>query len=254
MTSLTTTADTDMPDGGTDDASAPVSPIRRFAPIGLMVAALIAFFVFDGPSYLNMETLRANRDVLAGFVADNLLLALLVFTLAYAVMTATSIPGGLVMSIMGGFLFGAVTGTLAIVTGATIGATALFFAARTALGETLRAKVSSGNLAKFEAGLKENELSYLFVLRLIPILPFFLVNIAPALFDVKTRNYVLSTFFGIIPGSFVFASVGNGIDAVFDAGGEAQLSGLFFQPQVILPIVGLIVLALVPVAYKRFKS
>ena len=97
-------------------------------------------------------------------------------------------------------------------------------------------------------------MSYLFILRLIPAFPFFIVNIVPALFDVKLRNYVLSTFFGIIPGALVYASVGAGVGAIFDAGGEVKLSGLMTQPKVIGPILGLIALSLLPILYKKFKG
>ena len=237
----------------TEETSKPASPLKRFAPLAVIAAGLALFFALDGPSYINMDTLRDNREVLAGFVQDNLVIALLGFMALYAVLVAISFPGASILTLVGGFLFGAFTGTAAVVIGATLGATAVFFAAKTALGASLRDKLGSGKLAKFEAGLKDNELSYLFILRLVPLFPFFLVNVAPALFNVKTRNYVLSTFFGIIPGSFVYASVGNGIGAVFDSGGEANLSGLMFQPQVILPILGLMVLALIPVIYKRVK-
>jgi len=241
------------------DAPAPDSPLRRFAPLAVIAITLVLFFVFDGPSYFNMETLRENREVLSVFVKDNALLAFAGFIALYAVLTGISFPGASILTIVGGFLFGAFAGTAAVVVGATIGATAVFFAAKTALGASLREKLGPNSkgeskLAKFEEGLRDNELSYLFILRLVPIFPFFLVNVAPALFDVKTRNYILSTFFGIIPGSFVYASVGNGIGAVFDRGEDANLSGLMFQPQVILPIIGLILLALIPVIYKRMKS
>ena len=109
-------------------------------------------------------------------------------------------------------------------------------------------------MQKFEAGLKENEFSYMFILRLIPAFPFFIVNIVPALFDVKLRNYMITTLLGIIPGSLVYASVGNGIGAVFDQGGEVQLSGLMLQPKVILPIVGLILLSLLPIIHKKIRA
>ena len=228
------------------------SPLKRFAPLAVIAAGLALFFALDGPSHINMDTLRDNREVLAAFVENNHVIALLGFTALYAVLVAISFPGASILTLVGGFLFGTVAGTAAVVVAATLGATAVFFAAKTALGASLRDRLGSGKLAKFEEGLRDNELSYLFILRLVPLFPFFLVNVAPALFNVKTRNYVLSTFFGIIPGSFVYASVGNGIGAVFDRGGEADLGGLMFQPQVILPIVGLILLALVPILYKRF--
>lgn len=227
------------------------SGLKRFLPIGVIVAALALFFALGGPEYVSLESLKENRALLAGFVSDNLIVAVLGFITLYAVLTAISFPGASFLSIFGGFLFGTLLGGSAIVIGATIGATGIFLAARYALGDSL-SKKAGPYMQKFEEGLKENELSYLFILRLIPAFPFFMVNIVPALFDVKLRNYVLSTFFGIIPGCFVYASVGAGAGAVLDQGGELQLGGLMTQPKILLPVAGLITLSLLPIIYKKF--
>ncbi|MGB6231467.1 MAG: VTT domain-containing protein [Litorimonas sp.] len=226
---------------------------KRLLPPGVIAAALGLFFALGGPDYVSLESLRENRETLAALVADNFWLVWIGFVALYATLVGISFPGAGFLSIFGGFLFGTVTGALGIVIGATVGATAIFLAARYAFGDALAAKAGP-YMKKFEAGLKENELSYLFILRLIPAFPFFIVNIVPALFDVRLRNYVLSTFFGIIPGSLVYASVGAGVGAIFDAGGEVQLSGLMLQPAVIGPILGLIALSLLPILYKRFKG
>ncbi|MEM7728380.1 MAG: VTT domain-containing protein [Pseudomonadota bacterium] len=111
---------------------------------------------------------------------------------------------------------------------------------------------NQGRFARSRSFLVMN--SYLFILRLIPAFPFFIVNIVPALFDVRLRNYVISTALGIIPGSLVYASVGAGVGAIFDAGGDVQLSGLMLQPAVIGPILGLIALSSLPILYKKFKG
>ncbi len=232
---------------------APKSAIKRFAPLIVIVAALGAFFALGGPKYINMDFLRENRDTLSAFVESNFIVAVIGFMALYAVLTAISFPGASFLSIFGGFMFGTFVGGSAIVIGATIGATALFLAARYAFGDVL-SKKAGPYMKKFEAGLKENELSYLFILRMIPAFPFFIVNIVPALFDVKIRNYIISTFLGIIPGCFVYASVGAGIGAIFDTGGEVKLSGLMTQPKVIGPILGLVALALLPVIYKKIKK
>ena len=241
------------------DAHTPETPEakplwRRLLPLGVIALGLALFFALGGPGYINIDALRDNRDVLAAFVSDNFVVAIIGFIAIYATLTAISFPGAWVLSVVGGFLFGTWVGGFAIVTGATIGAVALFLAARSAFGDVLRRRFDGELLRKFQKGLQDNELSYLFILRLVPLFPFLLVNIAPALFDVKLRNYIIATFFGIIPGALVYASVGNGIGAVFDRGEDANLSGLMFQPSVILPIIGLIALALVPVIYKRVKS
>ena len=236
-----------------DEAQSPKSPLKRFAPLIIIALALAAFFALGGPKYFNIETLRDNREALAAFVEGNFVLAIGGFILLYAVLVGISFPGASILSLFGGFMFGTLAGTLGIVIGATLGATAIFLAARYAIGDSLRQKAGP-YMAKFEDGLKENEFSYMFILRLIPAFPFFIVNIVPALFDVKLRNYVLTTFFGIIPGSLVYASVGAGVGAIFEQGGEVKLSGLMLQPKVILPILGLIALSLMPIIYKKFKA
>ncbi len=120
------------------------------------------------------------------------------------------------------------------------------------VGDALRARAGP-KLRKLEEGFGENAFSYMLVLRLVPIFPFFLVNLAPAFLGVRLGTYVLATFIGIMPGTFVFASLGNGLGAVFDAGREPDL-GLIFEPQIIGPILALALLALVPVVYRRFAG
>jgi uncharacterized membrane protein YdjX (TVP38/TMEM64 family) len=226
---------------------------KRLLPLGIIGAALAVFFALGGPDYVSMDSLRDNREFLSGLVANNFVLVMLGFIATYAVLVAISFPGAGFLSIFGGFLFGTLTGGFANVIGATIGATSIFLAARYAFGDAL-SKKAGPYMQKFEKGLKENELSYLFILRLIPAFPFFIVNIVPALFDVKIRNYMLSTFFGIIPGALVYASVGAGVGAIFDSGGEANLAGLMFQPKVFGPILGLIALSLLPIIYTTIKG
>lgn len=241
-------------DAETPDATPASKPLwKRLLPLALIGAALAAFFAVGGPDYVSMDSLRENREFLTGLVADNFVLVLLGFITTYAVLVAISFPGASFLSIFGGFLFGTLVGGFGIVVGATLGATGIFLAARYAFGDAL-SKKAGPYMKKFEKGLKENELSYLFILRLIPAFPFFIVNIVPALFDVKIRNYMLSTFFGIIPGALVYASVGAGIGAIFDQGGEANLGGLMLQPMVIGPILGLITLSLIPILYKKIKG
>jgi uncharacterized membrane protein YdjX (TVP38/TMEM64 family) len=139
-----------------------------------------------------------------------------------------------------------------VVIGATCGATALFLAARTALGDYLRARAGS-TIKRMEEGFRQNALSYLLVLRLIPLFPFFLVNLVPAFLGVSLPVYVVGTFFGIIPGTFVFALIGAGLGSVFDSMQEFSLQGAL-TPQVIVALVGLAILSLIPVAYKYWKS
>jgi uncharacterized membrane protein YdjX (TVP38/TMEM64 family) len=226
--------------------------LSRLWPLALLLTGLAGFFAFDLDNYLSFETLRENRVVLTEWTAANQRLAILVYALIYIAVVAFSLPGGAVMTISGGFLFGVVYATLVTVIAATIGATLLFLAARTALGDILRAKAGRA-IRSMEAGFRENELSYMFVLRLVPLFPFFLVNLAPAFLGVSLRTYVIATLFGIIHGTFVYALVGNGLGAVFDAGGTPDL-GVIFKAEILLPILGLALLALVPVIYKRLQG
>ena len=237
----------------TETSPSPKSGLKRFAPLIVIGVALSAFFALGGPDYVSIESLKNNRETLTALVANNFVLAIAGFIALYAVLTAISFPGASLLSIFGGFLFGTIVGGSAITVGATLGATGIFLAARYAIGDSLSQKAGP-YMKKFEAGLKENEVSYLFILRLIPAFPFFIVNIVPALFDVKLRNYVLTTFFGIIPGCFVYASVGAGIGAIFDAGEDVKLGGLMTEPKILLPILGLMALAALPIIYKKFKA
>lgn len=237
-----------------DETPAPRRPalLKRALPLVVLVAGLGAFFALDLDVYFSLEALKQNRESLQMFVAENGFLAILAFAGLYAVVVAFSLPGGAIMTLAGGFLFGTIVGGMTVVVGATIGATALFLIARTALGDVLRAKAGPF-LTKMEDGFRENAMSYLLVLRLVPLFPFWLVNLVPAFLCVPTGTYVIGTFFGIIPGTFVFASVGNGLGALLDAGQDPNL-GIIFQPNVLGPLIALALLSLVPVAYKKYQA
>jgi uncharacterized membrane protein YdjX (TVP38/TMEM64 family) len=236
------------------DRSAPgrASVVRRLLPLAVLLATIGAFFALGLHHYLSFETLHQHREQLLALVRQHPLPAPLGFMAVYAAVIALSVPGGAVLTIAGGFLFGILAGTLYVVVAATLGATIVFLIARTALGDALRAKAGP-RIRRMEEGFREDALSYLLVLRLIPLFPFWLVNIVPAFLGMPVRTYVLGTAIGIIPGSFVYASVGNGLGAVFDAGGTPDL-GIIFKPMILLPIVGLAVLALLPVAYRKFRA
>jgi uncharacterized membrane protein YdjX (TVP38/TMEM64 family) len=238
-------------------ADTPASPSKPFSlgrlvPLLILVAGLVVFFALGLQRYISFEVLRENREALLTWVQQKGLLAGLIYIVIYAVAVAFSLPGGAVMSITGGFLFGTVWGSLYILIGATLGATALFIIAKTALGDVLRAKAGPW-LQKMEAGFRENALSYLLVLRLVPLFPFFVVNLVPAFLGVSLGTYVLGTFFGIMPGVVVFASVGAGLGSIFDAGEAFSASGIL-TPQILTALIGLAVLALIPVVYKKIKA
>lgn len=236
------------------EAQSTAKPLwKRLLPLVVIFGVLAAFFAFDLGQYFSQDFLRENRESLLAFKDANFALMLIGFILVYAVVASLPFPVASFLTIFGGFLFGTFLGGAAAIFGATLGATALFIAVKYAFKDVFEQKFGKYT-GKFEAGLKENELSYLFILRLIPAYPFFVPSIVLALFDIRVRNFFLTTLFGIVPGTLVYASIGNGIGAVFDAGGEAQLSGLLTKPAVILPILGLILLSLIPIAYKKFAK
>jgi uncharacterized membrane protein YdjX (TVP38/TMEM64 family) len=225
---------------------------KRFLPVILLAAGFAAFFLFGLNDYLTYQALVDNRDWLQQQVAEHAVIAFLAYIAVYGVVVAFSIPGGTVMTLAGGFLFGTLLGGSLTVIAATLGSVAVFLAARSAVGGALRAK-AGGALDKMEKGFQENALSYLLVLRLVPIFPFFIVNIVPALLGVPLRIYALGTLVGIIPGTFVYAFVGAGLGSILDRG-ETPDFGIIFDPAVLLPLVALSLLALLPVAYRRFKK
>lgn len=223
----------------------------RYLPLGLIAIAAATVFATGAHQFLSLETLREHRTSLEAFVENRLLAAVAAFALAYIAVTALSLPGATLMSVIGGFLFGPMLGTFVVVSAATIGAAIIFVAAKTAFGDALRRRAGPF-VQKMEEGFRRNAFSYLLLLRLMPLFPFFIVNIAPALFNVKLRTFVLATLIGIIPGAFAFVSAGNGLGAVLDSGGELNLVGLLRQPAVLTPIIALSLLAIAPNAMRAF--
>jgi uncharacterized membrane protein YdjX (TVP38/TMEM64 family) len=226
--------------------------LRRLWPLLVLVLAVALCFALGGPEYLSFESLRAHRAWLMHAVAERPVLSALVFMAVYFLAVTLSVPTGAVLTVFGGFLFGQVYGTVLTVVSATLGATALFLIARSTLGDALRSRAGPW-LTRMERGFAEGALSYLLVLRLVPLFPFVVVNLVPAFLGVPLSTYVLATFVGIIPGSFVFASVGAGLGSVFESGGSFSPAEVL-TPQVVTALVGLAVLALLPVAYRKLRA
>ncbi len=228
----------------------------RFLPIALIAAGLALALVFRVHEWVSLETLHAQGQALDRFVAANLGAALAIYILIYIAAVTISLPGASVLTLSGGFLFGAWLGGAAAWLGASIGATLIFLAARTAFGDALRARAGSW-LEKLRDGFRDNAFSYLLVLRLTPVAPFFIVNVAPAFFNVKLRDYVLATMLGMIPGVFVYAAVGAGLHAALATGAHADPSeaarAIFLQPAVYGPIIALIALAFVPIVVRALR-
>lgn len=225
------------------------APWRRLWPIALLLGGLGLAYALGLHRLLSFDSLAEHRAALVGWVAARPLPAALGFVLAYVAVVAFSLPGGAVMSLAGGFLFGALIGTALIVPAATAGACLLFLGARHALGRTLAAR-GGATLERISAALRRDGFWYLLSLRLLPVVPFWLANLAPALAGMPLGSFALATAIGIIPGSVVFAGIGAGLGEVFDRGGRPDL-GLILTPPILLPLVGLAALSLVGAWWRR---
>jgi uncharacterized membrane protein YdjX (TVP38/TMEM64 family) len=214
--------------------------------LALFVGALGAFFALGGQKYLTLDTIKSNRDALLDFTRDHRLAMIGIALLVYTVAVACSVPGAVVLSLTCGFLFGRWLGSGVIIAAATLGATLVFLAARYLIADWARSRM--GPLGqKINEGFSENAFNYLLFLRLVPAFPFFLVNLAPAFTNIKVSTYVLATAIGIVPGSFVFANLGETLGTI------DSLSGLVSK-ETLLAFALLGVLALVPVVIKKLKS
>jgi uncharacterized membrane protein YdjX (TVP38/TMEM64 family) len=224
----------------------------RLLPAIALAAGLVAFFALGLHNYVSLDTLRDHRMELEAFVTGHLFLAGGLFTLIYAIATAISIPGALFLTIAGGLLFGTVLGTALTVLGATVGATILFITARSTFGGALRGRVGSW-AERMAEGFRGNAFNYLLVLRLVPLVPFFVVNLVPAFLGVPLRTYVVATLIGITPGALVYANVGAGFGDILSMEGPFSPSNVL-TPKVVAALCGLAALSLLPVAYKQLKG
>ncbi|MDP2410120.1 MAG: TVP38/TMEM64 family protein [Pseudolabrys sp.] len=242
--------------------------IRRFWPVIGLVLLAGAVYLAIGRSGISLEALVDHRLAIDRLVEDHRIVAVLAFLALYILVVVASVPGATVLTLTGGFLFGLVTGGLAAVVGATVGATLIFLVARSAFGEPLLRRAGP-RAAKLAQGFRDDAFSYLLFLRLVPAFPFFLVNLVPAFAGVRLGPFVAATAIGIIPASFVYAFAGTGLDSIISAqaatfrscraAGRADCA-MTFNPwdvltsQMLLAMLALGLLALVPVAVKRLRA
>ncbi|WP_409201395.1 TVP38/TMEM64 family protein [Leisingera sp. M658] len=236
-----------------DQPAAKPGMARHLPLIAVAVVALIGAVTLK--DYLSFDTLRDNREALMAFRDQNYLGLVALFMGLYIVIVLFSLPGAAVASVTGGFLFGLAAGTAVNVISATIGAAGIFLAARWGLGAALTARMEAaeGRVQMLKQALRENEVEVLLLLRLVPAVPFFVANLLPALVGVKFRNFLWTTAAGIIPGAIVFTWIGVGVGSVFDRGEDPDLS-LLWEPHVIGPILGLCVLAAMPILVKSVRG
>ncbi len=236
-----------------NETSATASSAKRMVPlIVIAIVAIIGFFTLR--DYLSFEALRDNRAALLLWRDSNFALAAIGFIAIYITIVAFSLPGAAITSLTGGFLFGLFPGVLFNMTGATIGAVLIFLAARFGFGERLSRKMdnASGLTGKIKAGLAENEISFLLLMRLVPAFPFFVANLVPALVGTSLFRFAWTTFIGIIPGALVYTWVGSGLGEVF-ARGETPNLGIIFEWPILGPILGLCALSVLPIILKKFR-
>ena len=272
---------------------------RRLIPVAVLLLGLALFLLLDLERYFSFEMLGRHHATLTSWVAAHMALAEILFVVAYALVVAFSLPIAVIITPVGGFLFGMWLGALLSVIGATIGSVAVFLAARTAFYDLFHARAgeavdraqgavadpAAGDahtpgedrhpghaadpdarqqhrdaaargraaLARLEDGVRRDSFSYLLFLRLVPVFPFWLVNIVPALLGMTLGPYTLATLIGIIPGAVVYSSVGSGLGMLLDRG-EVPNLGIIFEWRILLPLLGLAVLALAPVLYTRLRA
>lgn len=226
--------------------------MTRWAPIGLLLLVAAGLYASGVHRELSWEGLARNEAWLRGEIAARPWRVGAGFVGLYATAVALSFPGALLLTITGGLLFGTMLGAGLAVCGATCGAAAIFLAARTALAPTLAARAGPAVL-RFKAGLARDAFSYILALRLIPVVPFWLVNLSCAILGVRIAPFLAATAIGIIPGSLVYASLGAGLGGLLSTGQRPDL-GVILTAPVLLPLLGLALLALLPAAWRAWRG
>ncbi len=256
-----------VPAGETVATDAPVSisqQLKRWGPLAA-IALMFLLIISFGWHNLLLQALIENYERLKTYVDANLVLSVAAFAVVYVVVAALSIPGASILTVLGGFLFGWLLGGITVVVAATLGAFCLFMAAHSAFGDSLQKKAGPF-LHKLQKGFSENVVSYLLFLRLVPVFPFWLVNLAPALFNVRPMTFLWTTAVGIIPGTFAYTIVGTGLESVLEAQRAMNRTclatpgctvsfdfGALITPQLIAAFAALGVLALIPVVIKAWR-
>jgi len=226
----------------------------------ILFLALVIIFIWYAQikNLISYDYLTQNRELLISWRDNNYTMAVVIFITTYILVVALSLPGASLMTLTGGFLFNIFPGFFYNIVGATSGAILIFLATKTFLGDFLYSKIkSNGNkksiLDRMNSELHENEFSYLLILRLMPMVPFFIANLAPAFLGIKLRTFAITTLLGISPGTIVYTSVGSGLGAVFDSNGSPDLD-IIFEPITLISVISLIALAGLPIFIKKMKK
>ncbi|WP_251133939.1 TVP38/TMEM64 family protein [Rhodomicrobium sp. Az07] len=215
----------------------------------IAIGLALTVHVIGWPSFLTFTHLKAHRQEILAFVAQHYALSAAAYVALYIFVVAMSLPSAVLLTLTGGFLFGAVAGTILTVIGATTGAALVFLLARALAGDTLIDRFgATGQKLVYE--IRANAWSYLLVLRLVPVFPFFLVNIVPAFAGVRLATFVLTTFFGIMPGTAVYSMSGAGLGSILDSGETISFSAIM-TPEILGALIGLAVLSLAMIPIRR---
>ena len=230
----------------------PKTPARMIPVLVILAVALLGAVLLR--EELSFDALAAHRAELLAFRDAHYALAALAFVAAYVGIVTFSLPGATVATLTGGFLFGLFPGVLFNLAGATVGAVLLFLAARAGFGARLAARIEGqgGKVARLREALARNEWEVLFLMRVTPIVPFFMANLIPALLNISLVKFVVTTALGIVPGALVLTSVGSGLGEVFETGGVPDFS-VFLKPYVAGPIIGLVVLGMLPMVLRALR-
>ena len=241
-----------MPAPDAPDAGNRPSWLRRLPFLVILAAAILGAVLLR--DQISFEALARHREALIAYRDAHYMLSVLGFIAVYIGIVALSLPGGTIATLTGGFLFGLFPGVFFNVIGAGTGAMLVFLAARSGFGASVSARIAEagGIAARLQTGLRENEWSVLFLMRIVPAVPFVLANLIPAFVGTSLTRFAVSTFLGIIPGALVFTSVGSGLGEVF-ARGETPDLGIIFTPAVLGPILGLAALAALPMMLRVIK-
>jgi uncharacterized membrane protein YdjX (TVP38/TMEM64 family) len=226
--------------------------VRRFLPLLILLAAIAALWVSGAADRLSWAELGQQQEALRGWVDARPVLSACLYVALYTAIVALSLPQAVVVTIAGGLLFGTLAGGALAILGATAGAVMIFLIARSAVGDAL-ARRGGAFLQTVRSGLQRDGFNYLLAVRLIPVFPFWLVNLAAALGGMRLLPYAAATLIGIAPGTFVFASIGAGIGSILATGGRPDLSVILSLP-VLGPLIGLALLSLLPVAWRRWRK
>lgn len=224
----------------------------RNLPIAVLLLMLVLFFYFRLDRFVNFDALKKYRMQLLQWTDDHYFLSVLTYMVTYILFVAISIPGAVFLTLLGGFLFGIMLGALYTIIAATIGAAILFLAVKYALAQWLM-QVSNKWIAKMRNGFRKDAFNYLLFLRLIPLFPFWAVNAVAGLMNVKLSVFVITTFLGIIPGTFIYAGIGSGLGQVLETDETPRLN-IIFEPYILLPLVGIAILALLPIIYRFMRG